>query len=220
VSDRRHFIFIVITHGQRAIMFRRILVPVDGSATANKALGTALKIAKQSEGEVRVVNALDELAYIGGPEYPGNIIQVAREEAEKTLDAALAAAQSIGVPADKLLIEQPAQRLGNTIAKAVDDWNADLVVGTHGRRGIGRLFLSFRGRRCPPGPHPVAAGVSHRLRCKARPEVSESPPLLAQTAGPRGTPVERIRSGLKPSPSIPAFQDTRITWTGANSDSR
>jgi nucleotide-binding universal stress UspA family protein len=123
-------------------MFRRILVPVDGSTTANKALETALQIAKQSEGQIRVVNALDELAYIGGSEFPGNIIQIAREQAQKTLDAALADAQAVGVPADKLLIEQPAQRLGNTIAKAVEDWNADLVVvGTHGRRGIGRVLL-------------------------------------------------------------------------------
>src|SRR3954452_19533440 len=113
-------------------MFKRILVPVDGSTTANKALATALQIAKQSEGQVRVVNALDELAYIGSAEYPGNLIQIAREQAVKTLDEALTTAQAVGVPADKLLIEQPAQRLGDTIAKAADDWKADLVaVGTH-----------------------------------------------------------------------------------------
>lgn len=39
---------------------------------------------------------------------------------------------------------------------------------------------------------------------------SENPPALAQPAGPMKTPVEPIRSGLKPSSSTLAFQDTRI----------
>ena len=38
--------------------------------------------------------------------------------------------------------------------------------------------------------------------------------LLAQAAGPMKTPVERVRSGLKPSSSIPAFQDARILCSG------
>jgi hypothetical protein len=42
--------------------------------------------------------------------------------------------------------------------------------------------------------------------------------LLAQAAGPKGTPVERIRSGLKPSPSILVFQDTKIRTIEASPD--
>jgi hypothetical protein len=38
--------------------------------------------------------------------------------------------------------------------------------------------------------------------------------LLAQAAGPMKTPVERVRSGLKPSSSIPAFQDAKILCSG------
>ena len=34
------------------------------------------------------------------------------------------------------------QRLGDTVADAARDWGADLVVlGTHGRRGVGRVLL-------------------------------------------------------------------------------
>ena len=41
-----------------------------------------------------------------------------------------------------MLFDDFGQRLGETAADAAKRWNADLlVVGTHGRRGIGRMLL-------------------------------------------------------------------------------
>jgi nucleotide-binding universal stress UspA family protein len=122
--------------------FQRILVPVDGSETSNKALVAALQIARDDGGQVHLVIALDETAYIGGYDYAGNLIEIARKSAAKTLDDALAIAKAAGVPSDTRLIDVPGRRLGEIVADEARAWKADLVVvGTHGRRGIGRVLL-------------------------------------------------------------------------------
>ena len=127
-------------------MYQRILVPVDGSETANKALVAALQLARESGGRVRLIHVLEELAYLTGYEqygaYSGDLITAMQDTATKILDDALAIAQSAGVPADSLLCDKLGDRLAEAVADAARQWNADLVVvGTHGRRGIGRMLL-------------------------------------------------------------------------------
>jgi nucleotide-binding universal stress UspA family protein len=123
-------------------MYKRILVPVDGSETANKALVAALQMARENGGRVRLMHTLDELAYLSGFEASGDLIKLAREYALKVLDDALAMAKAAGVPADTKLVEGAGTRLGETVADEAGSWEADLVVvGTHGRRGVSRVLL-------------------------------------------------------------------------------
>jgi len=123
-------------------MFKRILVPVDGSETSTKALVAALQLARESGGRVRILHALDELAYLSGYEYSGEMLARAREQAHKVVEDAMAIAKSSGVPADSHLLEAPGRRLGDVVAEEARSLEADLVVvGTHGRRGISRLVL-------------------------------------------------------------------------------
>ena len=123
-------------------MFKRILVPVDGSETSTKALVTALQLAREADGRVRVVHVLDELAYVSGFEYTADLIGIAREQAGKVLRDAMDVAKASGVPADSKLVEIPGHRLGEVVADEAGTWQADLiVVGTHGRRGVGRVLL-------------------------------------------------------------------------------
>ena len=123
-------------------MFKRILVPVDGSATSTKALTAALQLARDGGGRVRVMHSLDELTYLSGFEYSGEVIKIARENAVKVLDDAMAIAKASGVQADQQLVDQPGQRLGQTVSDAALAWEADLVVvGTHGRRGNDRVLM-------------------------------------------------------------------------------
>ena len=123
-------------------MFKRILVPVDGSETSNKALVAALQLARERDASVRVIHVLDELAYLTGYEYSAAALDDARKYAQKTVDDALAIAQASGVPADGKLMETPGRRLGDVVAEEVRACKADLVVvGTHGRRGMSRVLL-------------------------------------------------------------------------------
>lgn len=123
-------------------LFKRILVPVDGSETSNKALVAALQLARDCGSEIRLLHSIDELAFLSGFEYSGQALQHARTNAAKVLDDSLAIAKSAGVQADTRLVDTPAQRLGTTVADEARDWKADLVVvGSHGRRGVGRVLM-------------------------------------------------------------------------------
>ncbi len=127
-------------------MYKRILVPVDGSETSNKALVAALQLARQGGGRVRLIHAVEELAYLSGFDqyggYSGDLVRIMRENAAKILGDGMAIAKSAGVEADNMLYDNFGQRLGEVVADAAKSWNADLiVVGTHGRRGVGRMLM-------------------------------------------------------------------------------
>jgi nucleotide-binding universal stress UspA family protein len=123
-------------------MFKRILVAVDGSDTSNKALLVALDLARESHGQVRLLHAVDELSSVHGYRYSAQLREVAHEAGQAVLDDALAIATRAGAAADTQLVDIPGQRLGDDVAQAARAWDADLVVvGTHGRRGVGRVLL-------------------------------------------------------------------------------
>ena len=127
-------------------MYQRILVPVDGSDAATKALVAALQLARESNGRVRLVHVVEELAYLTGYEqyggYSGELVSAMRDAGNKVLDDAMAIARSAGVPAESQLYDKLGERLAEVVADDAGTWNADLVVvGTHGRRGLGRMLL-------------------------------------------------------------------------------
>ena len=122
--------------------FQKILVPVDGSSTSNKALDYALKLAKENHSQLRALHAIDELGYLSSYEYSGELMATARKNGTQVLQNAVVAAQALNVPTDTKLVDQPGQRLGQTVADEAANWGADLiVVGTHGRRGVGRVLM-------------------------------------------------------------------------------
>ncbi|MDP3761463.1 MAG: universal stress protein [Ramlibacter sp.] len=127
-------------------MYKRILVALDGSETSMRALTASLNLARQGGGRVRLVHVVEELAYLGGFDpygaSSGDLIKVIRENGAKVLATGLAAAGSAGVEADTVLYDNFGERLSDAVADAAKQWNADLiVVGTHGRRGIGRVLM-------------------------------------------------------------------------------
>ena len=129
-------------------MYRRILVAVDGSATSNKALVAALEMASYSGGRsvIRLIYVLDELVYLPGLDPHagqfGSAIYAMREAGEKVLAAGLAIVQSAGVQGDTVLVDRLGAHLAETVAEQATQWNASLlVVGTYGRRGVGRMLM-------------------------------------------------------------------------------
>ena len=120
-------------------MYRRILVAVDGSDTSNKALVAALQLARDRDAQVLLLHCVDELLLLAAG---GLGVGSAPERGSRVLEDAEAIAKAAGVRVEKRLADMPAQRLGETVAEQARDWNADLIViGSHGRRGVGRLLL-------------------------------------------------------------------------------
>jgi nucleotide-binding universal stress UspA family protein len=123
-------------------MYKRILVPVDGSETSNRALVAALQMARENGGRLRLLHAIDDLAYLSGFEYSGQVLEAARKGGSSALDDAMAIASASGVPADHKLVEVVGQRFGELVAEEARNWEADLIaIGTHGRRGVSRALL-------------------------------------------------------------------------------
>ena len=127
-------------------MYQRILVPFDGSPTSDRGLDEAIQLALLTNGELRLVHMVDDLLYVTGFEsysvYASDILPLMRDAGEKILQAGKARVVKAGVKVDTVLLERIAPRLSDLVADQVEAWGADLIViGTHGRRGVGRLLL-------------------------------------------------------------------------------
>lgn len=127
-------------------MYKRILVAVDGSHTSNLALDEAIRIAKESQGELRLVHAFNPVVFNSEGEFYSfpELLGAMRRGAEAVLNTAVAHAKQSGVVIEGKLIELDA--MGNRIPEAIVEeariWSADvIVIGTHGRHGIHRLLM-------------------------------------------------------------------------------
>ena len=123
-------------------LFRKILVPVDGSSISGQALDLAIALAREHHSQLRALHVIDELGYLSSYEYSAELLATARRQGLDLLEKTRQAATQAEVPIDTRLVDQPGQRLGQTVADEAATWGADLVVvGSHGRRGVGRVLL-------------------------------------------------------------------------------
>ena len=128
-------------------MYKRILVAVDGSRTSELALHEAIDLAKVLKAQLRVIHTVDEIgSTLYNPEYnqPSEIFESMAKAGRDVLQKAASVAAGSGVETDTKLVEikTMGRRIPEAIAEEVEAWPADLVVvGTHGRRGLSRLFL-------------------------------------------------------------------------------
>lgn len=127
-------------------MYNKILVPIDGSPTANGALAEAARVARLSNSTVRVLHICDLLGYVRGVQVPASVISELRAAAAKAAGEVLAEAtagvDASGFALDTKLIETAGERIAELIVNHAKEWGADLIVlGTHGRRGIERVMM-------------------------------------------------------------------------------
>lgn len=107
-------------------MYRRILVPVDGSASADHALEHAIALAKAHAATLKIV-------FVDGVE----------EISRQIIEVAAAKARNAGLqPESGLLVKLPTEEIGGVILQEAGSWTADLIViGTHGCRGLAHALL-------------------------------------------------------------------------------
>ena len=130
-------------------MYPRILVAIDGSATSNLALEQAVQLAKDQRARLRIVHVVDLFRYSapiadGYAFDPTLLWETLREEGRQALSDAEAKARSAGVVAEAAILEgnDASQRVASLVVRDAQQWDADLIVlGTHGRRGVDRLFF-------------------------------------------------------------------------------
>jgi nucleotide-binding universal stress UspA family protein len=128
-------------------MYKRLVVAVDGSPTSDAGLAEAIRIAAESGGTLRLIHVVDELSFamaMGGNAwgYAGDMLGALRSAGQQVLVQGVAQAKSAGVAAEPVLFDSFAGTVQEMILSETARWKADLIVmGTHGRRGLGRMVL-------------------------------------------------------------------------------
>ena len=126
-------------------MYKRILVPVDGSEPAARGLEEAIKIATATQGELRLINIVNELV-LTSPQAPlfnfDKVLESLRAGGQAVLDTSKAKVEKAKVRVTTELVESMGGRAADFIVDQAKSWSAELIVmGTHGRRGLVRLAM-------------------------------------------------------------------------------
>jgi nucleotide-binding universal stress UspA family protein len=124
-------------------MYRKILVPTDGSACAQHAVHEAVEMAKALDAEITFLYALENPLTTGtaSPEalpYSAQLWDDLKAMADEALTAATAVAVDRGVPANALRVDNRAPV--QAILEAEGDHDL-VIMGTHGRRGFNRWMF-------------------------------------------------------------------------------
>lgn len=125
-------------------MYKNILVAVDGSDTAEKALREAIQLARGLSSRIRVMHVVNSTPWIaqGAPSVIEELLSQLRSTGESIIHEAKRAVRQADIQVDDRLIEAIGERVGELIVAEANDWPADLIVcGTHGRRGLRRLLV-------------------------------------------------------------------------------
>ena len=126
-------------------MYKRILVPIDGSPTSDLGCREAIQIAQGLGSRLHFLNVVDPrllFAEVSSKLGPQELLDIWRAGGERLVAQAVATAAAAGVSADSAVRCDPKMRVCDEILEEAKRVDADLVVmGTHGRRGVGRLLL-------------------------------------------------------------------------------
>lgn len=126
--------------------YRRILVPVDGSATSNAGLREAIDLAKGQDASLHLVHVLDyhylAMSGLEAGAYIEDLMASLTQSGRRILKRAEEVARRSGVKATVALVESPAGPAADAIVRQAKKSKADLIViGTHGRRGVRRMLM-------------------------------------------------------------------------------
>ena len=116
-------------------MYKRLLVPIDGSVTAERGFTEAIHLATAHDAQIRLLHVM--------PTAPAE-----REASEATLADFRRRAIAAGVAADVRSLDGFDGPLDDLIVTESEAWRADLIVmGTHGRTGLPRLLVGSEADR-------------------------------------------------------------------------
>jgi nucleotide-binding universal stress UspA family protein len=119
--------------------FERIVVGIDDSEPSDAALATVIEFPPEDRARVLLVGAAGTAFVIGGSDYQQAALDELHEQTEHVVDSATATALKRGCKFDHLVVDgRPATAL---VATAEHEKSDLIVVGSHGPRGMRRLFI-------------------------------------------------------------------------------
>jgi len=125
-------------------MFKRILVPTDGSDLTSKAVGTAIGLARIHGSQLYTVSVKEPFPYSAvsemQPTPPQEFFDAQERIARERVNTVLAAARSAEVICEAATVE--ALHPWEAIIEHASSHQCDLIVmSSHGRRGITAVLL-------------------------------------------------------------------------------
>jgi len=125
-------------------MFKKILVPTDGSELAAQAALRAVTLAKMSGASLMVLYVQGVYPYTGlgdGTAFGMQAyVTAGLAQGQQAIERIASAAKAEGVVIEQLVIEN--DQVANGIVEAAQTAGADLIaMGSHGRSGLAKLML-------------------------------------------------------------------------------
>ena len=130
--------------GGRDRTYDTVLLPTDGSRTAEQAADHGIELARRWDANVHALFVIDvaellELGYVGDRSDFEATIEPLEDEAKRAVGAVRERADERGVQAIAVVRQGDPVEM---ILEYVDEADVDLIVmGTHGRRGLARHLL-------------------------------------------------------------------------------
>ena len=126
-------------------MYKRVLVPIDGSDTAARGLAEAIALARELKATVRLLNLTGDFppmvetsAAIDFEKLRGGLNEFGQQLLAKASEQVSAA----GVPFEIALHDLRGGRVADAIVEEARQSQCDLIViGTHGRHGVSRAVF-------------------------------------------------------------------------------
>ena len=139
------------------MIVQHVLVPIDFSATADRALAYAIALAQQLQARLTLLHVLD-ITPVTMDEMTAGVVTTYLDDletdAQHLLQASRERVQRAGLQGESLLVQgTPTQ----TIIDTAGEQGVDLIImGTHGRTGLAHVFLgSVAEHVVRQGPCPV-----------------------------------------------------------------
>lgn len=141
-------------------LYKKILLPTDGSEFANKAAEHAIWIAGASGAEIIALNVIETSSLVGLPaeDLIVRIKDMLKEEGRLALEHIfeMASKESLDDGDLKVTLKTKEGSPADVILRTIEDENIDLVViGTSGKHGLDRFLLGsvtekvVRSAKCP-----------------------------------------------------------------------
>ena len=136
--------------------YSKILVAIDLTDEADEVLNQAIESAAQNDAELSLITVVKPITQVYGGFDVGamgaDVVQIEREAVEQAEAALGRHAERAGVPAERALVGRGSP--AHEIRAVAEAQGTDLIImGTHGRHGLGLLLGS------------TATGVLHGAPC-------------------------------------------------------
>jgi nucleotide-binding universal stress UspA family protein len=135
---------------QETIMYKRILVPTDGSEITGKAIVTAIGLAKLTGASVEAIAVKEPFPYSAisemQPTPPQEFYEAQERIATQRVQAVVKSCQDVGVACNAVTVE--ALHPWEAILEQAKRSGCDLIVmASHGRRGMSAVLLGSETHR-------------------------------------------------------------------------